>query len=521
MAQELVTIQKQGTSGIISDVSPIELPIEAITDGNNIRVTTSGVKSTGGYEELSVPPWNFNPGFLIHNHVSDSGDPVWLVAGASDIFKFGPGWTLVSSVLQPAYLDPLKWTGCNLGKLSMLSHPDHQPMYIDMSQEPRLLVPLPFDASNDWLDVDKSFKVIRTHKNFLFALNLTESGEHYPDGYRWSHPADANGYPFTWDENDLSGLASREALGGEDGAIVDGLSLRDSFVIYSEQGIDILDYTGDDQLFKRRSLSTSAGLLSKDCVVEVNGSHYLISDGDILVNDGTTISSIMFDKLRRKFINDLSTEHHGNSYAVKNDLFKEVWFCIPTEGSEYPNVAYTYSWITGAWGRRELPANTPFAAQGAVSLPKVTWATAVGSWGDQVRTWGARKISPENETILGCRITDAALNILEASDANSVNYQAFVERVGIPLGGNRQHTTINAIYPHMTGSAEVNIQVGSQDHTGGPIRWGVPVKYIPSQDRKVNVRSSGALHCYRVSSEGKAPWGLTGMDIEYSIRGLR
>jgi len=514
----LLPIQGIGIKGIIRDINPIELPADAISNGNNIRTSSSGVGSAFGYEVLSQNPVDFSPEFNIHNHSVDANSPVWIVCGSSSIYAYTNGWDDVTPVGIDTDFIHMNWTGCNLGKMCVINN--LEPLYYDSILGGNM-VPLPFSPGVAWPEVDKTFKVIRNHNNFLFALNLTEGGEHYPDGYRWSHPADSNGIPFTWDETDPSGLASRESLGGDDGAIVDGLTLRNSFVIYSERGVDILDYNGDDFLFTRRSLATSAGILATNCVVEHSGLHYFISDGDVLVNDGTSIKSIMQDRVRRQFVSEINTGSRKNAYVVKNDLHKEIWFCVPTGSTEYADVAYIYNWHTDAWGRRDLPGNTPHAAQGGVVLPKVTWNTVTGTWRGSVRTWGARKLSPENETVVGCIIDDSSLNMLDASTANIEEATSFIERLSMPLEGIVGHVTANAIYPHMTGTATVQVSIGAQDFAGGPIQWGAAVDFKPGKDRKVDVRATGALLCYKVSYTGRGSWNLTGLDLDYVLRGQR
>ncbi|RKZ46091.1 MAG: hypothetical protein DRQ58_09275 [Gammaproteobacteria bacterium] len=515
----IVPIKGIGTAGIVSDIRPVELPENVISDGNNIRIFSSGVYSAYGYEKLTENPVQFNPAYLIHNHSSDDvGEPAWVLGGDDSIWSFDSVWTDITPDGSTDVFNPYGWSGCNLGKICIINNV--QPLYYDAILKGDM-IPLPFSPDVTWPEANKSFKVIRNYNNFLFALNLTEDGEHYPDGYRWSHPADSNGIPFTWDESDISSIASRESLGGDDGAIVDGLTLRNSFVIYSERGIDVLDYTGDDYLFARRSLATSAGILATNCVVESKGLHYYISDGDVLVNDGTSVTSIMQDKVRAQFVSDISTDFYKNSYAVKNDLHKELWFCIPTSGSEYPNVAYVYNYHTKAWGRREIPDNTPYAAQGGISLPKVTWGSAVGSWGEQVRTWASRKLSPENETVVGCGIIDSSMNVLDTTTANDDVRTSYIERISLPLAGAVKNVSINAIYPHMSGSATVQIRVGGQDFVGGPISWDDPVDFTPNIDRKVDVRATGALLCYRISYTGRETWRITGMELDIVERGDR
>ena len=74
----------------------------------------------------------------------------------------------------------------------------------------------------------------------------------------------------------------------------------------------------------------------------------------------------------------------------------------------------------------------------------------------------------------------------------------------------------------MNGPGSVLIQIGSQDTAGSPIRWKRPVRFRPGIDRKVDIRTTGELHCFRFTSENNdAYWEVSGVDIEYVKAGTR
>ena len=79
----------------------------------------------------------------------------------------------------------------------------------------------------------------------------------------------------------------------------------------------------------------------------------------------------------------------------------------------------------------------------------------------------------------------------------------------------------------MVGTTPVNIQIGSQDYAGSPVRWKPAIKFTPSTDRKIDVRSTGELHCWRVeaidtgNNVGTGNWNLSGMAMEVELDGVR
>ena len=540
MTVELLTLKGMGLKGLSTDVQPWDLPPEYLTFGVNFRVFAGALQAAGGHQLWSQPPVDFNSGHIIH--VGATGGDYWLVAGRSAVYAFdGTTWTNVSSAAGYAGLgvdDELLWTSCMLGQIPLINNPQGTVEYWPVPISPgNALLPLQFDPINTWTDKAYTFKVLRSHRNFLFAMNLQEGGEDFPDTYRWSHPADINGLPFTWDETDTSALAGKAALGGDGGQIIDGHSLRDAFCIYSENGIDMLDFSNDEFVWNRRELSSTVGLLSRNCIVEVKGKHFFLADGDIVMNDGTNITSIAHNRIRKQLNARINVDNYSRSYAVRNNSVKEIWFCVVEEDAEYPNVAYIWNWKDESWAIRTLPytdvspsvtqSGMAYAGYGSQSVATATWDSFADneSWDSQAGRWGSAELTPLDDTVVGVNpalIADGGgLYLLDPSGTPDEDIQTRLERTDFPLVDSRQVTTMTRAYPHMTGTQPVSIQFGSQDYAGSPVRWQPPVTFTPGVDRKIDFRTTGELHCWRIDSIGKGSYAISGMDVEFTRAGER
>lgn len=546
---ELLNLRTAGVKGINSDVKPWELEAEYMTSGANFRIFAGAIRASGGsntWTTATAPNLiadelgnlvvdelgnqlvdslggTFNPGFILP--VASTSADYWIAAGRNDVQVFdGATWTSIASTEGYNGVgagDELNWTGCMLGSIPVINNPQAQPEVWVPQSPGQQLTPLQWDAANTWQDKGFSFKVIRSHKNFLFALNLTEGANELPNSYRWSTAADINGLPFTWDETDLSALAGKAQIGGDAGTIIDGLSLRDAFAIYSENAITMLDFTADEFVWQARELSSTIGLLAKDCVTEVKGTHFFLSDGDIVRNDGNKIDSIIHNRLRRRLASGISEATFTNSFTVRNNALKEVWFCVPEEDSIYPNVAYVYNWKDDSWAIRDLPeAGVAFAAYGSQAEATTTWDAWDGSWEEQQGVWGSRQLTPLDDTVIGVDSTTSSLIELDPA-LPTTDLGTVIERTDFPLEGHRQVTTITRLYPHIEGAGMLEIQVGSQDYAGAPIRWQPTQRFTPGVDRKLDVRTTGELHCWRLLSVGTISFDFSGMDVEYSRSGLR
>lgn len=145
---------------------------------------------------------------------------------------------------------------------------------------------------------------------------------------------------------------------------------------------------------------------------------------------------------------------------------------------------------------------------------------AEGTWDTRLGIWGGKFLTPLNDVVLGVDRDNHAIYSIDPQDLTS-EFTALIERVGFPLDGHEAVTTIVRIIPFIDGTAPVFIQIGAQDYIGGPIRWGEPKEFDPTTDHKVEVRSTGKYHCWRIFATGQTNWKFSGMDIQYVVNGER
>ena len=536
MSLKEINIQGVGSSGINSDVPAWDLPPEYVNDGINFRVRESKILPFGGSNltfERPTTPVNSGRCMSIRVRFGD----FWVQCTRDSVLysavKSGALWGDVTNEDFPAAdggynlgVDrELDWTISQLGQIVIVNHPEVSPEYMgDPAKQPRLLT-LPFNAEYTWRDLDYSCRIMRTHKNFMIAMNLV-GADSSPSGYRISHPADIDGIPYTWDETDRSGLAIRAQLGGDGGEIVDGRSLRDEFCMYSRDSIDLLRFNANSPLiWERRELTSSVGLVSTDCITEVNGSHYLIVDGDIVVNDGTGIKSLLDGRLQRRFNSGQSDSTRSNSFVVRNDVLKEIWFCVPEEGSITANVAFVYNWGNNAFCIRDLPPTTVFAAYGqdptgVISPVETQWHFAKGSWGNGQGTWGGARITASDNKILGLTSAGELRDLDPMNQIDETDLNMSVERTSFPLEGHSNTFMVTRVYPHANGDPFI-IQIGAQQFASGPVVWGTERTYNPNTQRKRDVRVTGETLAWRVKSIGRNRFVFSGMTLEYADAGKR
>jgi hypothetical protein len=240
------------------------------------------------------------------------------------------------------------------------------------------------------------------------------------------------------------------------GALVDGKTLRDSFILYSERGINLLNYVGGEFIWQRQVLTTNHGLLAKNCVAEANGSHYFLSDGDILSNDGNSIQSILNKQLKTRLTNNIDTTYFANSFALTNPITKEIWFCIPEVGNKLPNIAFIFNYVDGTTSIRNIPNTTTGLTFGVNLSVPLLWNNISDTWDTSSRVWTYDATSVFSKTIVSTNNVNSAIVSLELDDNTTVQ-NTLLERLSFALEGQEVVTTTQSVYPHLTSNESVRL----------------------------------------------------------------
>jgi hypothetical protein len=480
---------------------------------------------------FSIPP--IAAGFDGLVSVNSSFTKVYQVAGDT-LTDLTP--TSVTSITSSA-----AYTAAFLGNVAYLNRPSHVPHH----KAPGDVRFLPLTAWNsNWRTSS-----LRAYKDFLVALNVTKSGISYPTMVKWSDTAGFGGPPSSWDEASTTNSAGENILNEMREPIVDGLSLRDSFIIYGSNEVWLMDYIGGAFLFRFRKLYDSVGVINQNCVVQVDGTHYVFDRNDIYVHDGATKKSILHGRNKDYLFQSLNYAHADLSFVSHDPRLNEIHFCYVSgdaniafrNASTGCNRAAVYNYRRDTWSFYDLP-NVTGAANGAVSTGK-TWTTI----GNTVTydTVGGSYLSNEDDkdqhTLFVGRIDESmgltasriyGLDVITGSRLlRPVEPQAiapaFIERVGIDLDDVGADLTLykalHAIYPQLGNSTpgSIEFQFGASDVVGLEPVWSERIAYDPSTDTKVDIRESGRYLAYRLYHTGTSDFALSGFDVKISIRGRR
>lgn len=523
----IINVRDIGSVGIVSDIAPWDLPPSVLSEGMNFRLSSGKVVTVGGLKDAYGGPTGDQLGHITQSTDLDKNS-LWLLLGEKTIRAFD-GSTLqdvdTGVTFPPGMTNPELWSTCQIGAMVFMNHPSWFPLHWeDRDGAVEQAKMLPWSPGVLWSDVNYSCKVLGSHKNFLFAMGMYEDGDVFSDKVRWSHPAEPNGVPYTWatPDEDKSSIAGYVTL-GRGGAIVGGESMRDSFIIYSDEAVNAFDYVGDALGWRRRQVSTSAGLAGKEAVVEVNGTHFFISRDDILAFDGNSVTSLMHNKIRGRFAQSINNEYIQNAWAAHNETFNEIWFAVPTELAQHPNVAYVFNYRDGNWAIRDLEREFRHGHFGnqATEFDTRTWDgfQPDAIWDQGKASWHLVGSAPFSGIMYGVEDENVQNVDPQVPDEEPVSY---IKRTDMPIMGHEANTTITRVYPLIEGTDEVEMRFGSQQRAGGPVRWASDfLTFFPGVDRKLDIRTTGELHAFEVRAKGKSFFNLTGFDIEFQLAGGR
>lgn len=524
---ELLQVRDFGKSGLNTDLPAWDLPPSFLTYAFNYRVFNNKLFGFGGHKTHD----EFPPGFESYHVTYNPASGYWIFAG-TDIYAWdGTIFSSISGSLGPFTVQD-GWTSCNMGRIPVLNDQYTYPMAWLPQRTDTDFTVLPFDINDTWEDKEWSCKAMRSFGPYLIAMNMTEGSVESPDTVRWSHPAERNEVPSNWDETDPTSLAGKNILGGEAGDIIDGLALRNSFVLYRDFGITVLDYSGDSYVFNAQDLTTTANIAGINSICEVKGVHFVICNNDIIQNTGDRIESILHLRLRVRYASVVNQDYIHNSFSVHNATTKEYWAFLPTGDAQYPNEAWVYNYREDSWSIHAV--NNPTHADygnldsdariwGENVLPENLHAIWDETWETATGVWAKKNNRVFNKTILGPEVTSEGNSTIQLLDGftSEVDFTTTLERTDFPLTTMQDVNTITRVYPHVKSSQDIFIQVGSQQLAGGPVAWRPKVRFKPGVDRKIDVMTTGELFSFRIEAYSNSNFEFSGLDVEYTHSGLR
>lgn len=411
---------------------------------------------------------------------------------------------------------------------------------------------------------------VRAFNNRLFALNMRESNAsgvttHYPLRLRWSNFANENKAPALWDDyaydrlttSDLSanivgqtealenGYAGYIDLADSNGSLIDVLPLKDYLFVYTEFETYIGSPTNNTyQPLMFKKLFNDSGILAPECVVEVEGGHFVVTQNDVILHNGASKKSIASNRVKNMLINEVCLVNPLATRVHLHQDKKEVWVMYVGPGEPKESFACTkaavWNYEFDTWSFRTIP----YAQCIGLVDPPVLERGPV--WTDfQTITWDDPAIDKlvwrKDATNFRQRITivGSFLRGFYQVDIGALDYfydrandrvierplEMRLERTGIDFDNvtnewNQKH--INRFRPQTTGSGTYIFEAGGSQFSNEYGHNHTTKSYTIGVDRHVAVRLNHPYLFYNViDNDVNSNAAINGLTIEFNVGGRR
>ena len=518
---------------IVEDIPPAEVGPEFWTQMRNFYMRVGYAQRISGVSQFFLN-WTDEP--LNLTNVFSATLNFWVVMGKDTVQVIDQGGG-VNDITPAIYVGPILAAESNqtiINGFPVQNFRQEPPTFWDLSTS-NICAPLP-----GW-PAATTCRSIRTFNNFLFALNMTESGTEFPTKLRWSSAAEPGTVPTEWvaTATNNSGDAS---LADTAGGIIDAAALRGQFVIYKQHATYLANFVGGSFVFTFRKFLTTSGIMARNCVTEALGNHIVMTDGDVLIHDGQNVRSLVDEKLRRFIFLQIDPVNFINSFVFNYRAAKEVFICFPTQGFVEPNVAVVWDYAHDLLSIRELSETWSHAESGLVlsSSAALDWDGQTDTWNESAGSWNRAQFTGAFERVLssvavstdiGDGVVDGNSRLIFVDDTSTLRDDSAVigqiTRESLDLGNPEAFKFVRRVWPRVEGSTGtvLKIRIGVQDEPSAGITWSPQQDFAINVDDFLNFDLSGRFISVRFeddSAPGATPnpvWRVHGFDLEYTFQG--
>lgn len=503
-----IKVDNLGQSGVTRDNMAHELAPNALSKAENVTLRGGFIERMAGRFEVG-PTSAFTPNFLLAFQSTTQRFAIQASPQRIELNDF-VGLANVSRVAPYTGTASDKWSGGVLHGVAVLNNGVDVPQFRGDTGNFADLPNWPPTWRAAW---------VKPFRNYLIAGDITKAGTRFPYLVNWSHVADPGAVPDSWDIANPAKDAGDFPLSETDGPVIDALAMGDRFFIYKPNSTYEMTYVGGAQIFRFAKVSDNFGVFTRNCVVSTPVGHVLLSGGDVVLNSGQGLQSIVNGRVRDELFRSIDGDARNTCFLCVNSKRKEVFICYPEVGQTSPNKALVWNWEENTLSFQEMPGALHAAE---VVLPESTstsWSAAVGAWEDQFSAWNQGDYGDTDPRLV------FALPRLQVSDQslffNSAPINAQFEKTGLMLDQPHTIKTITRVRPMMEGKAGtvVFFRFGGQMDTATGIQWTPEIPFVLGQDIEAQGFATGRFLAFRVRSNGADAWRMRSMEIDVAPRG--
>lgn len=543
------TIRGLGAKGLILDQEPYDIPMAALSNGNNIRIDNGKIASATGWQEFKHPDLTGK----VYRHISG-----WFPqAGYSLVaIESGNWYRFIGRDVPGIDVTPTGtvndgvWSSSPVGDSLIITNGADAPWIMNPTDSRFATLP-------NW-PTSTSCRKLKYYNGYLIATGLIENGVEAPYVVRWSDALIPGQVNPSWDYTVTTNLAGRNELSGNDGPILDLEQLGDQMLIYMRNGVYSMQYIGGTFVFSFRKLFDDDGIINPGAVASFAGGHLVVGNNDIYVTDGTSKRSISDGRVTNHFYATLADP--TSVKVIRHTPRDEIWICYsdgesradynrnPTipfltpDGSRAMNRALVYNYQYDAWTQQDLDYfidatigprfDTDIELWGDDASNDGTWAGSSGRWStiNPIDTDTAPyfmrytviyegdknyffKETNENQSGPGAQYYSGPGGLF-------LRPISFIEQTKLDLdelfGETQSMKRVQRILPQVGGTGDVDLSVGYSNTPNGSITYKPSVRMSIENEYKVDIRAQGRYLSIKMEKpEGEAThFSINGWDLD-------
>lgn len=520
-----IDINDIATIGEVRDTADYQLPPEAWTIANNMRVRNSGMETLNGWTRTLLGPASSPPLFAPHFAIPIQTNVAifWLSVSLAKAQAFdGTNYADVTR-LAGDYLttDTWQWNGTLLGGVPILNNGADVPQFwssISLAQRLQNLT--------NWPSTLRA-RVVRAFGPFLVYGNITDNSVNFPHLVRWSHPAVPGSVPVSYDVSDTTkDTGEKDFPDVQSGVLQDLLPLGDSMFVYKSGSTWKGRYIGGRFIFDwgQSAWRNTLGILGTRCVAHTGDGlrHVLATQDDIVWHDGNTVRSVLNLRQRQRLFNELDTENFFTSFMFCNPLNTEMWFCYPGPGATQPDRALIMNYGVGdVWPVTTADGITfRNGTIGELEVPNdEAWDDGEDEWDVDTGPWSELS----RRRVILCNPSNGHFFDLDRGGTkDGVAFTGNLQRTALGIMGKKRtgewindwvwKKLFSRLWPKVDGPP-IQVRIGVQQKVNGPVEWSTAVTYDPAQGLFVDLEpKSGAA--VALDFAGPPTWRMDGYQID-------
>ena len=323
---------------------------------------------------------------------------------------------------------------------------------------PTLLAPIP-GWQPTW-----DCKFIRTHRNVLFAADMTEGAQLYPNRLRWSSSSIQGGLPQTWvpaPSND-AGMIDLELAGG---SILALCAVGDSIWVAGPGGIWVGRWQGGSYVYQFSQRTNNVGARGYRCMVSLGDGVAVLSRTDLVLMDEQSERSLLIGR----YASVIATMSVAQLLYVES--LRQLYVIYGTDQSTSYTRALIWDRDSDSWGERSFAESfTAFGKGLALTITSGrTWDAQTTNWDQQTQAWELPSV-------------DAAIymaaNAQAISKPGGAVYNWMIQRISMP-GPDGENIRVRSLEADIDGpiGQTVTLRLGVSQYPGESPTWGQQRNY--------------------------------------------